>query len=218
MSYDAILFDCDGVIVELPSQETIIEALKRTHERIGHPCSPEQTAVDVVRGNLAAIGERCASVGIDREAFCKRAATDLVRAQRRELESGLRSLYSDVEVVRELEQPLGVVSDNHPRFLAFLLERFDLGSRFETVRGCSFTPRGFARRKPSPDNVVRAIADIEASNAVYVGDRPVDVRAATNAGIDSVLVCRDDSKEDRELTVTPTDTISSLRELPAVVS
>ena len=49
-----------------------------------------------------------------------------------------------------------------------------------------------ARRKPHPDGILKALADLQISvekykNAVYIGDKDTDIQAAHNAGIDSIL-------------------------------
>lgn len=215
MPYDAILFDCDGVLVELPDRAAMVGAMERVLDRIGVAGGPEQVVTDFVRGDLASITERCRDAGIDRETFCATAAREAIRAQLAELRSGLRTAYDDIATIERLDRPLGLVSDNHPRVLAFLQERFDLDC-FQTVHGCPFTPAGLERRKPEPDNVDAAMDALGAETAVYVGDRPVDVRAAENAGIDSVLLEREDWS-DHSIDVSPTYELTTLRALPDVL-
>lgn len=212
MTYDAILFDCDGVLVELPDRAAMVGAMERVQDRIGVPGGPEQVVKDFVRGDLASITERCRDAGIDREAFCATAARESIRAQLAEFRSGLRTVYDDIAAVERLEKPLGLVSDNHPRVLSVLQQQFDLDC-FQTVHGCRFTPAGLERRKPAPDNVDTAMDALGAETAVYVGDRAVDVRAAENAGIDSVLLERA-GWSDRDVDVGPTYELSTLRDLP----
>ncbi|UPV75912.1 HAD family hydrolase [Halorussus limi] len=216
MTYDAVLFDCDGVLAEMPDRETMVEAMRRTHERFELSAPPENVVADFFRGNLSSITERCRAAGIERDTFCAEAAREAIRAQFSEIRSGLRSLYDDVAAIRELERPLGVVSDNHPRVLSFLLRRFDLRDRFETVHGCLFTPSGLERRKPDPHNIEAAMEDLGAETALYVGDRSVDVEAADNAGIDSALLQRT-GRFASETGVSPTFEVSTLWELDDVL-
>lgn len=216
MSYDAVLFDCDGVIAETPDRMAMTDAMGRVQRRFELSAPPERVVADFLRGNVASITERCRAAGIDREAFCAEAARAGVRAQLAELRSGLRSLYDDVAAIRDLDRPLGVVSDNHPRVLSFLLRRFDLTEHFETVRGCEFTPAELERRKPDPHNVEAAMATLGAESALYVGDRGVDVAAADNAGIDAALVRRE-GQSAPETDVSPTYEVSTLWELRDVV-
>ncbi len=217
MSYDAVLFDCDGVLVDLPDQRTLYKAATRTFARFDLGTPSTEAVRDLVGGNVEGIASFCRQAEIDRGAYCATAAREVVQAQCAEFEAGLRSLYDDVAAVRSLDAVCGVVSDNHRRVLTYLIERFDLSDRFRTVHGCSLTPAGFARRKPNPYNIEAALTaiDTEPETALYVGDRGIDVEAADRAGVDSVLVCRDD---DDLPDVTPTHRVESLRELPRIVA
>jgi len=216
MHYDAVLFDFDGVVVETPSSQRLYDALGRTYEKFGRTGPATETFQELMRGDFESIAKRCHSLGIQTDSFCAQAAREMVRVQREEVERGLRSVYDDVAAMRSLEAPLGIVSDNHPTVVSTLLDRFGLRSLFETVYGCPLTPDGLSRRKPDPTNIEAAIADLEAETALYVGDRAVDVRAADNAGIDSVLVSRADD-DGTDLDVTPTYQLSSLSQLPAAI-
>ncbi|UPW01969.1 HAD family hydrolase [Halorussus gelatinilyticus] len=216
MSYDAVLFDCDGVIVEMPDRATMTDAMRRVQRRFELSAPPETVVADFFKGNLSSITERCREAGVERDTFCTEAAREGVRAQLSEIRSGVRSLYDDVAAIRELDYSLGIVSDNHPRVLSFLLRRFDLTDLFETVRGCPFTPSGLERRKPDPHNVETAMEALDAETALYVGDRSVDVEAADNAGIDSVLLRREEHS-DPEDGLSPTYEASTLWQLHDVL-
>ncbi|MCU4743227.1 HAD family hydrolase [Natronoglomus mannanivorans] len=216
MSYDAVLFDFDGVLVEPPSSETLQNTLERVYDsfELQRPTPEEVSAF--VKGNLEAISSRCQQLGVDTDRFCAQAAREAIRVQREELEAGMRSTYDDIAALCSLEASLGVVSDNHPTALSLVLQRVGVISRFETIHGCPFTPTGFERRKPNPHNLETALValDVDPERALYVGDRDVDIEAADNAGVDSAHLTRDGSSIDR----SPTHRLSSLRDLPAVVS
>ncbi|ELY96438.1 HAD family hydrolase [Natrialba taiwanensis] len=216
MSYDAVLFDCDGVIVEMPDKAVMTEAMRRVQRRFELSDPPEHIVTDFLRGNLSSITERCRSAGVERDTFCAEAAREGVRAQLTELQSGLRSVYDDVAAIQKLNYPMGIVSDNHPRVLSFLLRRFNLTSYFGTVRGCRFTPSGLEHQKPNPHNVQAAMETLGAETALYVGDRQIDVKAADNADIDSVLLRRECLAES-EVDVAPTYEVSSLWQLHNVL-
>ncbi|WP_226479618.1 HAD family hydrolase [Natrinema amylolyticum] len=216
MTYDAVLFDFDGVVVETPSSERLSAALGRTYEKLGRSGPAAETFQELMRGDLESIADRCQGLGIETDAFCAQAAREMVRTQRDEVERGLRSAYDDVTAVRSLDRPLGVVSDNHPTVVSTLLDRFGLRSLFETVYGCPLTPDGLARRKPDPTNIEAAMDSLEADDALYVGDRAVDVRAADNAGIDSVLLSRP-GEGAVDADVAPTYRLPSLSGLPSVL-
>lgn len=213
MSYDAVLFDFDGVIVEPPSSKRLYDALERTYEAFDTSRPDAETVRSFLRGDFEAIAARCRRLGVDADAFCRRAARELIRTQRRDVERGLRSAYDDVVALRSLESSLGLVSDNHPIALSVLLDRTGLDTLFDVVYGCPLTRAGLERRKPSPDNITAAMATLEAETALYVGDRSVDVEAARNAGVDSALLSRDGDATDPRATYR----LASLRELPPLL-
>lgn len=221
MQYDAVLFDFDGVVVENPSPRRMYDALTRTYEKLGCSDPAAETVQEVLSGDFESIADRCRRLEVDTDTFCSQAAREMIRTQLADVERGLRSMYDDVTAVRSLELPLGVVSDNHPTVVSRLLDRFGLRSLFEAVYGCPLTPDGLSRRKPDPTNIERAMDSLEAESALYVGDRPVDVRAARNAGIDSALVTRADDEMETETAespdASPTYRLASLTQLPMVL-
>ncbi|WP_408958298.1 HAD family hydrolase [Natrinema sp. 74] len=216
MQYDAVLFDFDGVVVETPSAERLSNALARTYETLERSGPTAETLQAFLRGDFDSIARRCRSLDVEADVFCARAAREMVRAQREEVERGLRSAYDDVAAVGSLEVPLGIVSDNHPTVVSTLLDRFGLRSLFETVFGCPLTPDGLARRKPDPTNIKAAMDALAVDDALYVGDRAVDVRAADNAGIDSALLARDE--DDTPVDADPTYRLASLSGLPTILA
>lgn len=55
---------------------------------------------------------------------------------------------------------------------------------------CAFGVLDESERKPSPENVFKALKqmNVEAGDCVYVGDSEVDVQTANNAGLDCIAV------------------------------
>lgn len=213
MAYDAILFDFDGVLAETPDRSLLATAIERAHQWLGVSISIEQTLGDFVRGDLDRITERCRSAGISREEYLRTADRMAARTQIAAFESGVRSVYDDFDVVPALECPKGIVTDNQPSTVSYLLRRTGLNEAFDTVWGCSFSASGFQRRKPAPDNLETAMETLGADDGLYVGDQPVDVKAAKNAGLDVALLRRGHECWP-STTDSPTYEITTLRELP----
>ena len=109
--------------------------------------------------------------------------------------AGTRDRYDDVAAIADLSQDCGIVSNNHHSTVAFVLDFFDLRSSFDTHYGREKTVDSLRRKKPNPHYLDRALADLDAASALYIGDSESDVIVARRAGIDSVLVrrshCRD---------------------------
>lgn len=220
MTYDAVILDSDGVLVEPPTAETVRTAASDFFDGIDLDIGPESGGLvrDFLDGNHEGFVERCRASGSDVAEVCHRVGTTAYEVQRRELERGLRSVYDDVRALATIDESLGLVSDNQPQFVAYLLRQFDLDEYFETVRCRSVTPSGIRRTKPDSRNLRAALSDLGAYRAVYVGDRPSDVEAAHSLDIDSVRVAREDEANDPDdWPVTPDYRIDGLDELPAVV-
>ncbi|MGQ3330926.1 HAD family hydrolase [Halorubrum sp. FL23] len=85
------------------------------------------------------------------------------------------------------------------------------------MRRCRFTPSGLECQKPNPQNIQIAMKTLGVENGLYIDDRQIDATAADNVGIESVLLRRHGSTSS-SLSFEPTHVMSSLRELPNVVS
>ncbi|WP_338728239.1 HAD family hydrolase [Haladaptatus sp. DJG-WS-42] len=216
MRYDAVIFDNDGVLVEPPNRTTV----RRVAEATFHSFDLRRPTQDDLRQlgahNLETIRQLAQQYDITPVRFCGKMTDFIESEQQREFRQGVRSLYEDVTALFDLDLPLGIVSDNPPKVLSYILRFFGLEAYFSTVYGCPFTPEGLSRRKPSPYYLNAALSDLDTQNAVYIGDQPCDVAAAENAGIDSALLTRDDTPVDWD--VAPTYQIASLSELPALIA
>lgn len=220
MTHDAVLLDFDGTLVELPDRERLRGAVRRACRRAGIEDAVRET-IDALRaGDADRLVEQCRAASVDLDSFRAAAAGEVIGAQLRAVEAGLRTPYRDVAALRAIDKPLGIVSNNHPRALRSLLDRFGIADQFAVVRGCRFTPDGIDRRKPAPDNVLDAMDELGATDPLCVGDRPLDVAAAHNAGVTAALIDRSGSPDgDRALDSEPSPVhhLSSLAELAEIV-
>ncbi|MBE6983859.1 MAG: HAD family hydrolase [Ruminococcaceae bacterium] len=78
--------------------------------------------------------------------------------------------------------PIGVVSNKQDTAVKPMCARF-FGSELYALGEIPGTPR-----KPAPDMIKNAMADLGMDAAVYVGDSEVDLRVAENAGLPCLLV------------------------------
>ncbi len=110
---------------------------------------------------------------------------------------------------------LAVVSNWSPR-LHRHLERLGLSTRFDAV----LVSATEGVEKPQAEIFRRACArlGIEASEAIHVGDHPVnDVEGARSAGVRGILLDRSPDRDGRHAIHPPMETIRSLRELTVLV-
>lgn len=225
MSYDAVLFDSDGVLVERPRPDEMVTVARETIAETELDADAGAVLGAFATGDVSGLARQCRDSGVNFATFCQRGATVLFERQRETVESGLRSAYDDITALRSLDRPMGLVSDNHPGFVEFVLDRFGIADLFETVRCRTFSPSGLQRRKPDPGNLRAALNDLAADteSTLHVGDTAVDVAAADRLGIDSALLQRPSHDGPTDLgsaAVEPVDPeyeIEGLDELPGIV-
>ena len=96
-----------------------------------------------------------------------------------------------------------------------VLDHFDLAGQFEVTYGREPSIASLSRKKPSPYYIERALEDLGAETALFVGDNESDVLAADNAGIDSAFVRRP-HRRSAELSCQPTYEIDDLHDLVSI--
>ncbi|MFC4357448.1 HAD family hydrolase [Halobium salinum] len=221
MSYDAVLFDNDGVLVTLVERAVLREAAARTFADFDldpHPDDVEALTVGVAPDTLRSLAER---YGVDRTAFWAARDRRSSEAQVAEVRAGRKRLYDDFDAVRSVagdDTPMGIVSSNQQATVDFLLDHHDVNHLFETAYGREPTPESLELKKPNPHYLRRALADLDADPeaTLFVGDSESDVVAADRAGLDSAFVRRP-HRADAVLDADPTHELDGLDELPDLV-
>ena len=131
------------------------------------------------------------------------------------------SVFPDVyEVLERIRQEyrIGLVSNfTDSGFLLRSLRKFGIDDYFETI----VVSDTIGWRKPHPrifQNFLDSM-NIEAKEAVYVGDNPeADIKGAQNTGITAVLINRQGDEGRKQGDIIPDYTISSLMELEELLS
>lgn len=217
MPYDALLLDNDGVILELNEgdPDRLTRAVRAAFAEFD--ANPDEGHVaDLVYGVMPERLHRIAEqYDVDAAALWRARDSHCSRVQCEAMDTGLVGLYDDVEALKALDQPLGMVSTNQHATLEHMFETFDL-PRFETVYGREPTIESLRRKKPATHYLDCALADLDTRNSVYVGDSPHDLVAAANAGLDAAFLRRTHN-HDISLTVEPTYEINNLHALPALL-
>ena len=214
--YDAVVFDNDGVLVGRTPFDTLREAAWNAFESVGVE-DPDLAHVDDVAIGVtpATLTDVCERYDIDPSEFWRvrdRVASD---AQVEDARAGRKTPYEDLDVLDDIDAALGVVSSNQQATVDFLLDHFDLAGRFETAYGREPSIASLSRKKPSPYYLERALEDLSAETALFVGDNESDLEAADNAGIDSAFIRRP-HRRDFELTRQPTYEIDDLHDLVSI--
>lgn len=229
MRYDAVIFDCDGVLVEPTTPGVHREAVREAFRTF----DVEPVSSDVVdqlveitgdeRDQLSATSVEavCTEFGIDPDSFWRTREQLAAEAQFREVEAGRKASYPDTDAVRELagsnrDIPMGVISNNQHQLIVRVLQHYGLGEAFQARYGREPSLAGLRRRKPNPYYANRVMDDLNSTAPVLIGDSQVDVRTADRLGIDSVFLRRA-HRENYELSPEPTYQISRLTELPELI-
>lgn len=208
--YDAIVFDNDGVLTTPTDRERMREAARGAFAAVGVTDPPAEYVADFATGLTAERLETIAAdLDVDAPTLWYWRDRESTLVQRAAARAGEKRPYDDVDALAALDRPLGVVSSNQHPTVEFLLEHFGLGEHFDTCYGREATVTSLRRKKPNPHYIRRALADLDADDALYVGDSEHDVTAAENAGMDAVFVRRPHNA-DLSLSVAPDHVIESL--------
>ena len=217
MSYDGVVFDMDGVLLEPAGPELLHDAARRAFEACGVTDPPDEHVEEIMLGvDVATLGEVCTHHGLDRETFWRTRDAYASRFQVRAALDGGKPPYDDVDALGELSVPMGVVSTNQQATVDFLLSEYGLAEHFAVAYGRAPSVEDLRRKKPAPHFLERTMADLDVSNPLFVGDSESDVGAAVNAGVDAAFVRRP-HREGLDLSVAPEYEVADLTELPPLV-
>ena len=217
MTYDAALFDNDGVLVTLVEYEVLRRATAETFASLDvdpHPDHVDEMAVGVTPDALQRV---CDAYDLDPVEFFSLRDQHSSKHQQAEVRAGRKTLYDDFDTVHTLDHPLGIVSSNQQETVDFLLDHFEVAHLFETAYGREPTPESLHRKKPNTHYLERALADLDAESALYVGDSETDLIAAHDAGLDSAFIRRP-HRVDADFDTEPTYEIESLDAVPELVT
>jgi HAD superfamily hydrolase (TIGR01549 family) len=216
MEYDAVIFDNDGVLVELVAMDVLRDATREAFDAVGvadpDPDHVEDLTIDVTPDQVRTVAD---AYGVAPDALWRardRASSD---AQIEVFGDGRWTRYDDVGALAAIDAPRGVVSTNQQATVDFVLDHFGLADLFETAYGREATVESLRKKKPNPHYLERAMTDLGAETALFVGDSESDVLAAHRAGADSAFLRRD-HRAGLELGESPTHDVQSLYDLHAV--
>jgi len=217
MTYDTVVFDNDGVLVGRTRFDVLREATRETFEQFGVDPDPDHVEDMTVGATPTRVDDVCGIYDLEPETFWRERDGTVSRAQQAEARAGRKTPYEDINTLSRLDATRGIVSSNQQETVDFLLDHFGMWGLFDTAYGREATIESLDLRKPHPHYLERALADLGADSALFVGDNESDIRAAENAGIDSAFIRRH-HRSDWELNVWPTWEIDSLDDLHGICS
>jgi HAD superfamily hydrolase (TIGR01549 family) len=216
--YDGLLLDHDGVIVTLGDETALRRAARDALLAAGIE-EPPADAVETlsIAVSDAELAELSRQYGLEPDELWRHRDDHVRDALHEETTTGRKAPYDDAARLRELDVPMGVVSNNQTRIVETVLEHYDLRDLFGTVQARSPTRESLTRKKPRPTYLEAAMADLGLENPLYVGDSGSDVEAGRRAGVDTAFIRRSHNA-DAALAETPTYEVQGLDEVAALVA
>ncbi len=182
LNYQGIIFDMDGTLVD--SFRAIHGSLAEAMKKVGlAPWDLEKTKRHVGRGIDYLVES---AVGTSR----KEEALEIFRQDYGETCLGrtvlLPSVSETLPRLRAAGLRLAVATNKSLVFSQKILSHLSVDRHFECVLG----PEAVTRAKPHPDMIHAILDRLELGEAecLYVGDMPLDVETASQAGVDCLLV------------------------------
>jgi len=219
VTYDAVVFDNDGVLTHPTPLDVLQEATREGFAAVGVD-DPDPEHVERMTMHVTPEDLRAASgaYGVDPERLWYERDLAFSRKQVADMEAGRKPLYEDYEAVRGLDVPRGIVSTNQHRTIEEILDYHGIRGDFRAYYGREMEPASLRRKKPEPHYLDLALADLGVApeRALFVGDSQSDVEAAANAGADSAFVWRE-HRADYDLSVEPDHEVETLHDLRALL-
>lgn len=221
MKFKSVVFDMDGVILNslVDSEEwkysAVDEALR---EEDVNPEGLSRQEKDSLLGDkgYSACVKTSKNVGVNPREVWNDVAEKTTLARERQLEEGSFELYDHVrdtiESLHDRDIKLGIISNAPETAVELTIEHFDLRRYFKFFAGV----RNFEdlqARKPHPNHLELAKAELKREPYTYVGDAESDLIAAQRADMSSIWVKRSEASLD----VKPDYTVEEVRKIQDIV-
>jgi HAD superfamily hydrolase (TIGR01509 family) len=209
----AVLFDLDGTLVD--SIGAYLEVARVAAMNHGLEVTELHVRQALCSGTnfwKGVIADGCEDGEALRKALFSHAAREWPRILSRHGKP-FPGLAATLDELRSRDLALGIVSGARPEVLELLHDVLD---RFDAV----VLGPDVAQRKPHPEGLLKCLQQLgcEASDALYVGDTPIDIEASRAAGMRAVGVLSGAGDSAVLSACEPDRLISSHVRLPAILS
>lgn len=185
MKYTAVVFDLDGTL--LNTLEDLMNAVNFALDKYGYPVRTLEEIRKFVGNGVRKLMERAVPDGATNPKL-----EELLSAFREYYAAHCEDHTHPYDGVLELMQQL----KNAGCRIAIVSNKLDSAvkelnkSYFKGYVQAAIGEKEGIQRKPAPDMVENALAQLQCSKkeAVYVGDSDVDIQTAANAGLDCISV------------------------------
>ncbi len=176
----ALIWDLDGTLLD--SYGVILDCVLAALREEGVVCDPSETYRRLIAGSVKEFLGGFAAAGQDPNRLWKRyRELSTARDGEVKLTAGAKEALEALSGMGFPEFVYTHKGDTAP----LVLERLGVLRYFTDV----LTAGAGLPRKPAPDglNALCARHTLDKSHTYYIGDRPIDVRCAVNAGVKSIL-------------------------------
>lgn len=218
MGYDAVIFDMDGVILDsgLDNFEWMDEIRRKKASEMGYEYSKDDAVQIVQSTDMSQIEELMNRKGMSLKEI-EEIEHRVQNAKISLIEHGAIRLFSETEkILQEIDRPVGLATNSPKKTAKFTLRYFGINGYFGAFEALELDglENYIQNKKPHPYMLEKVIEELDAENPVMVGDTSADIKAAENAGIDSILV---QSYAERK-NLNPTHRIRNLGELRSILN
>lgn len=216
MKYDAVIFDKDGVLLDSMSDNFKWADKIRIEmaRNIGKEIDMEDSKKIVMASTVKELEEAVDETGLEPETI-RDIEEEIAKRKIEKIKRGDIQLFRDTrEVLEQISSPKSVVSNAPLETTRYTVEKFGIENHFETVKAPPLDDiREYVRlKKPSVHMLEDAIDRMNARNPVMVGDSSDDIKAAENAGIDSIFVNTNGGTD-----LSPTHKVQELKSVLEIV-
>jgi phosphoglycolate phosphatase len=212
MTLRAILFDFDFTLAD--STAGAVECVNHALVACGYPAAEREAIKRSVAYPLPEVLARL--TGIDHDPQAAAAFSQVFIARADEVMAPLTSLYPQaIETVGTLRQrgyQTGIVSTKFRYRIQAILANHGAADLFDVIVG----GEDVQRHKPDAEPLLKALArlGVARTDALYIGDHPVDAQAAQAASIGFLAILSGVAKEDEFAGLPRRGMLSELAQLP----
>lgn len=176
----AVVFDCDGVLLESEPRWTVVET--ELFRRYGRTYGPEHK-LQLIGTGLGGTGTQFETM-LDQPGRAKELLDELIELAAKDFARGIGTMPGAVEVVQELRdagRPMAVASNSFHRLVDLALSGSELSGAFDIIVAAD----DVEHPKPAPDLFLQACErlGVEPRDAVAIEDSPTGVASAKAAGM-----------------------------------
>lgn len=189
MQFSVYLFDFDGTLCD--TRESLVPVFQAGFASVGRPVSKEEAGRWMHLNLMQTLKES----GVPEEQYQTVIDATIAALDIPESIAMIRPFEDAVPLLLQLKQQgkkIGIVSNNASTHIRLVLDTLGIDIPFDCIVGSDMFQNG----KPHPEPIEMALSILNekvGSDVVYVGDSLQDPECGINAGIEGILLDREDT-------------------------